>query len=300
MKRRSLLCLMPAALLLASSPAGATILNVGHRGYSTAFPENTLVALNGAFQAGADLVEIDLQKSADGHVVVIHDDTVNRTTDGVGRVDEKTLAELRTLDAGSWFAPEFTGEPIPTLEEALLEALGVGPLLLDQKSSLLFGAEIADALAVTGFPIADVWVTAWNEAQVADIVAQVPGATILWTAQVGPAQDPDAIQDFLDHMATIGVDGFSFVSEYYTLIAPGFLADAQDAGFGGFAWDIFAQSVAKMETAIQIGLDGYIVNDVATFGTVIPEPGTGLLLAGGLAGLAARRLTSTPDRASPP
>ena len=92
-------------------------LNVGHRGTMASAPQNTLAAFRKAVEVGADGVEFDVHLSRDGAVVVIHDYVVDRTTDGTGRVAQKTLAELKALDAGGKFAPEFAGERIPTLAE---------------------------------------------------------------------------------------------------------------------------------------------------------------------------------------
>lgn len=90
-----------------------------HRGASADAPENTLVAFAAAEAAGADGIELDVHLSRDGVPVVIHDERVERTTDGRGRVAGLSLAELRRLDAGGWFSPRFAGEPIPVLEEVL-------------------------------------------------------------------------------------------------------------------------------------------------------------------------------------
>jgi glycerophosphoryl diester phosphodiesterase len=90
-----------------------------HRGASAHAPENTLAAFELAIQQNADVIELDTKLSADGHVVVIHDQSVDRTTKGSGRVSELTLARLRELDAGSHFSDTFRGEQIPTLEEVL-------------------------------------------------------------------------------------------------------------------------------------------------------------------------------------
>jgi glycerophosphoryl diester phosphodiesterase len=92
-------------------------LNVGHRGASAAAPQNTLAAFRKAIELGADGVELDVHLTADGHVVVIHDFSVDKTTDGTGRVADKTLAALKALDAGAKFSPQFAGERIPTLSE---------------------------------------------------------------------------------------------------------------------------------------------------------------------------------------
>jgi glycerophosphoryl diester phosphodiesterase len=102
---------------------------IAHRGASAAAPQNTLAAFRKAMELGADGVELDVQLSADGAVVVIHDFAVDKTTDGMGRVAAKTLAELETLDAGAKFSPQFAGERIPTLAQ-VFEALE-GKLLVN-------------------------------------------------------------------------------------------------------------------------------------------------------------------------
>jgi len=99
---------------------------IGHRGYCAIAPENTLPSFKLAKTAGADLVELDYHHTKDGELIVIHDDTLDRTTDAVAkwggskiRVEDKTLAELKTLDAGKWFDAQFAGTRLPTLKEAL-------------------------------------------------------------------------------------------------------------------------------------------------------------------------------------
>ena len=96
---------------------------LAHRGASAVAPQNTLAAFKKAMELGADGVELDVQLSADGVPVVIHDMTVDTLTDGTGRVSEMSLAQLKELDAGASFDPAFTGERIPTLDE-VLEAVG--------------------------------------------------------------------------------------------------------------------------------------------------------------------------------
>ena len=101
-------------------PAGTGLpLVVAHRGNSSVAPENTLAALESAWRVGADVIEIDLQLTADGVAVVIHDETVDRTTDGAGRVDQLTGAQVADLDAGSWFADHFGGQRVPTVQDLL-------------------------------------------------------------------------------------------------------------------------------------------------------------------------------------
>jgi glycerophosphoryl diester phosphodiesterase len=92
---------------------------IGHRGASGHAPENTLAAFKKAVALGATFIETDLQLSRDARFVAIHDDTLDRTTNGQGKVHDQTLAGLRRFDAGSWFGSDYTGERIPTLEEIL-------------------------------------------------------------------------------------------------------------------------------------------------------------------------------------
>lgn len=92
---------------------------VCHRGANTIAPENTLPAFECALAAGFDVIELDLHITADGEIVVIHDPTLDRTTNGTGPVTQQTLAELRKLDAGAWCDPFFRGTQIPTLNDVL-------------------------------------------------------------------------------------------------------------------------------------------------------------------------------------
>jgi glycerophosphoryl diester phosphodiesterase len=100
------------------------LLVIAHRGFSGAAPENTLIAFKRAIEVGSDMIELDVHLSKDGEVVVIHDDTLDRTTNGRGKVANYTLKELRQLDAGSWFGAQFSGEKIPTFKEVLESSRG--------------------------------------------------------------------------------------------------------------------------------------------------------------------------------
>ena len=95
------------------------VANVAHRGASGSCPENTLIAFQKALEIGVDEIELDLHSTRDGHLVVMHDAAVDRTTDGTGAVAEHTLAEIKALDAGSSFGGQFRNERVPTWEEAL-------------------------------------------------------------------------------------------------------------------------------------------------------------------------------------
>ena len=91
--------------------------NFAHRGFSGKYPENTMLAFQKALEVGADGIELDVQLTSDGQIVIIHDESVDRTTNGTGYVRDYTLEELRKLDASYRFTTETSGNPIPTLEQ---------------------------------------------------------------------------------------------------------------------------------------------------------------------------------------
>jgi glycerophosphoryl diester phosphodiesterase len=95
------------------------MLAIAHRGASGYAPENTLAAFRRAIALGVSFIETDLHLTRDAHFVALHDETVNRTTTGQGPIQSMTLAEVRRLDAGTWFGSEFMGERVPTLLEIL-------------------------------------------------------------------------------------------------------------------------------------------------------------------------------------
>lgn len=111
---------------------------VAHRGAAGYAPENTIAAFDKALEMKADYIEIDVQRSKDGALVVIHDTTVDRTTDGNGKVGELTIEELRSLDAGSFKGEQFAGEKIPTFEEILDRYHGKIGILIELKAPELY------------------------------------------------------------------------------------------------------------------------------------------------------------------
>jgi glycerophosphoryl diester phosphodiesterase len=121
---RNFLFARPAALLYTPIMSRNPVIAVGHRGASAYAPENTVAAFDEAVRLGARAVEFDLRLSADGYPVILHDETLDRTTNGTGPVSALSRFDLLRLDAGSWMHPRFGGTRIPTLEEALL---AIGP-----------------------------------------------------------------------------------------------------------------------------------------------------------------------------
>lgn len=113
-----------------------------HRGNARYFPENTLAAFRSALELKPDMLETDLHMTSDGHLVIIHDHQVNRTTNGAGLVREMTLSEVRALDAGAWKGEAFRGEKVPTFEEFLT--------LVASVPGMLYNIELKDYPADSG------------------------------------------------------------------------------------------------------------------------------------------------------
>lgn len=125
---------------------GTDVEVIAHRGSSGAAPENTLAAVELAIDQRSDVVENDIQRTADGELVIMHDTTLTRTTDveqvfperAPWNVRDFTLAEIKQLDAGSWFAPEFAGERVPTLAEWVDAVGNQAGMLLEPKAPELY------------------------------------------------------------------------------------------------------------------------------------------------------------------
>jgi len=113
--------------------AADRVVVIAHRGEHRAHPENTLPAFQAAIDAGADYVELDVRTTSDGRLVLMHDRTVDRTTNGTGAVREMTFDQIRALDAGAKFSPRYAGTKVPSFEEALALAHGKIGVYVDSK-----------------------------------------------------------------------------------------------------------------------------------------------------------------------
>ncbi|PSW20126.1 glycerophosphoryl diester phosphodiesterase [Photobacterium sanctipauli] len=141
----------------------------GHRGAALLAPENTLAGIEAAAKAGVNWVEIDTQLSADKVPVVIHDKTVNRTSNGKGKVGEMSVEELKAVDVGSWFSEDFAGETIPTLAEALETCLRLDLTLnLELKihndvEAIPLVEHVVKLIKTTQFPIDKLLLSSFNK-----------------------------------------------------------------------------------------------------------------------------------------
>jgi glycerophosphoryl diester phosphodiesterase len=178
---------------------------IAHRGFSGAAPENTIAAVQAAVDVRADMVEIDVTLSADGHIVVIHDQTLDRTTDGSGEVSQFTLAELKQLDAGTWFNPSFAGERISTLEEVFAEVKGRILLNVEIKSEAVARGvvgKVASAIREHGM-IDQVVVSSFSPAALEEMHSIAPEirTAVLYNTKVH--QGRDAVEIVTDLGASV-------------------------------------------------------------------------------------------------
>ena len=237
---------------------------IGHRGYPERYPENTRASFEGAMQAGCDMIELDVTLSRDRKVVVIHDDTLDRTTNGKGPVLERTLEEIKRLDAGSWFAPRFSVERIPELSEVM--ELTAGRCMLN--------IEIKQSAFEAGYPIDAI------EHQVVTLV-RASGAMdrVIISSfdkrileRIAAMDAPPAIAYISDHGVDkrvldmlLAMKAFSWHPSFKVLTR-----DQVDmlhtAGLKVFPWTINTR--AEAEKVLALGVDGLICNELRVMRTV--------------------------------
>jgi len=221
---------------------------VAHRGASERAPENTLAAIAKAAELGAKAVEFDVTVSADDVAVLMHDDTVNRCTDGTGPVILKTLAELQELDAGGWFGPAFAGERIPTLEQALKLALQCGLTVnLELKPTLGWEGPTVQAVVevLQNFAHADLAlvVSSFNGLALERFGEQMPGVDLGWLTEAVP-------EDWREHMMRFGCASLHCHEPFVT---PELVRDVHGGGYRLHVYTV--NDPAKAEELFSWGVD---------------------------------------------
>ena len=158
---------------------------IAHRGYRQRYPENTLAAFQAAMAAGAQMIELDVMLSRDRRPVVVHDDTLERTTNGTGAVKDFTLEELKKLDAGSWFEPRFADQRLPELSEVLALAGGRTRVNIEIKAQAYESGHPPDAI--------ENQVVAMVRKMNLQDCALISSFEIDFLAQIAAMEDPPAI-----------------------------------------------------------------------------------------------------------
>jgi glycerophosphoryl diester phosphodiesterase len=226
------------------------VLAIAHRGASGYAPENTLAAFRRAVSQGVIFIETDLHLTRDAHFVAIHDETLERTTNGHGPIQQLTLTEARRLDAGSWFASEFIGERIPTLEEILEFARKNDVVFyLEIKPGAFWGGEHALVGALrNSTEIPRVVVISFEPAILASI-RQIEPTLMTGLLYEGQIENP------FDKAQEIGARQLAVRGD---LVTPNFLQEAHKRDLQVVCWTI--NSPAHMRLLISAGIDGIMTD----------------------------------------
>ncbi len=225
---------------------------VAHRGASADAPENTMPAFRLAVEVGADGIETDAHLTSDGHIVLIHDENTLRTTGFDGEVGDLTLAELRKLDAGSWFGSAFAGTPIPELWE-LLELLQPTKLTLNIELKNGYrnypGLEAAVLGEVARYGMADqVYYSSFNHRSLAIVTSLQPAAqTALLYGEI--------YYDVGFYAQRVGATA---LHPYWRAVDQAAMADAKSAGLVVRPWTVDDPETAHALAAL--GVDALITN----------------------------------------
>jgi glycerophosphoryl diester phosphodiesterase len=244
------------ALLIGACSSTESVIVTAHRGASHVAPENTLSAMAAAVEAGAEFAELDVRLTRDSQVVLMHDRTVDRTTNGTGELWDFSLSELRELEAGSWFSEEYAGEPIPTLREVIRFARGRLKLNIEIKISR---EEPAIAAAVVDIIRSeecgeDCMVTSFSRETVEEVKRIAPE---IRTGFVFGSDYPDDVFD----------GSWDVLSCNHEVVDSLFVARVKQSGKSVHVWTVDDREL--MLKLIELGVDGIISNRPALLREVV-------------------------------
>ncbi len=250
--------LIPALLLsVCLSATSHTMEIVAHRGASHDAPENTLVAFRLGWEQQADATELDIHLTQDGQIVVLHDANTKRTAGVDKPVAAQTLAEVRALDAGSWKGPQWKGEKIPTLAEALATIpedkrmfieIKCGPEVLPELERVLQSSDTkSEQLVLVGF----------NYATMRQAKERFSHLPVLWIVGYNKTSDQSpAIEELIEKAKAGGLDGLDL--DFHFPIDAAFVAKVKAAGLQLHVWTVDKADIARKLAAA--GVDGITTN----------------------------------------
>jgi glycerophosphoryl diester phosphodiesterase len=246
--KRGWVALLLAGGLAFSPLASAEVLSIAHRGNSLFAPENTVAAFTSAL-GKADLVESDVRVTSDGQLVIMHDATVDRTTDGMGSVSAMTLTQIKALDAGVWFGTSFIGERVPTFEEMVASILPQATPLIEHKTGTA-AAYVAELRRLNA--VSNVVVQSFDWPFLASVRALEPGIRLcaLGSGTLTAAS--------LTNIINAGADTVAWAKANVSAME---VAMVHDRGLQLFVWTV--NSSAEIRNFIELGVDGIISDDPA-------------------------------------
>jgi glycerophosphoryl diester phosphodiesterase len=233
---------------------------VAHRGLRARVPEQTMASFTAAIEHGAEMIEADAQLSLDGELVLMHDDTVDRTTDGHGLVGDLTWTELSRLDAGSWFDPAFSGLRIPRARDLLDLARdsGIGLCLEAKGPTSEYRRDVAVALAAL---IADhgatqrAFLSSFDHEALAAARASVPD--LMLAPERLPEHGPQAAGEAVRQALALGAP---VIQHRWELITADLVETLHEARIAIWAWN--TNDYKSTRVSIDLGVDGVIGDDV--------------------------------------
>lgn len=242
-----------------------SLINFAHRGASAVCPENTMAAFRKSLELGATGIETDVQMTKDGGLVLIHDEALNRTTNGSGYVKDHTLGEILEVDAGSWFGAEFKDERIPTLED-LLDLLQRRDTILniELKNGIFLypGMEEKVIATVREFNMSErVIFSSFNHYSLAYCKSLAPDIRtgILYM---------EGLYRPWDYAATLGADALH--ANHYAVL-PEFVAEATKHGIAYHPFTV--NDPARMKYLIDAGVAGIITDHPDLLAELLAEQG---------------------------
>jgi glycerophosphoryl diester phosphodiesterase len=232
---------------------------MGHRGYQARYPENTMASFLAAIEAGAQFVELDVTLTRDQQVVVMHDDTVDRTTDGNGRVSDLDLKALQQLDAGSWFDPRFAGERVPLLKDVLQQLAPRAHLNIEIKAHHktdpgligLVEQKVIDLVWATTVK-KEVLVSSFDPEVLKRIKQLDPSMAVAFISETSPFGETRAL------CLELGV--FSY-HPHLAFLERDLVAALHTEGVYIFPWNV--EKAEDINRAFSLGVDGLIAKDPA-------------------------------------
>ena len=230
--------------------------NIAHRGSSGTHPENTLASFLAAVEDGADMCELDVQSTRDGAVVVMHDDRVDRTTDGVGAIATLSLEEIRRLDAGAKFNPKFRGERVPTLDEVFRATSGKVGLNIEMKEGAAAERKVCELIRAHDALSTSI-VSSFELRALEELRAIDPEVRLGVLGEENPAA-------MLDAASRLGAWS---INPRFDLAQPAFCIEAHKRGLKVLVWTVDAPEAMRL--LIEWGVDGIITNHPARLRDVL-------------------------------
>ena len=233
-------------------------IRIAHRGASRIAPENTLAAFKEAINIGVDAVELDLQGTADGQVVVIHDASLDRTTDQSGQIKDTPLETIKQADAGTWFNPKFAGESVPTLAEALVSIADNAIALLEIKDvsitksvvRIVQNMDMVDQSIIISFHSSAIQI-------VRTLEPRLPTGYI-----IGSKENIQPIQ----LCQQLGLLGSSLLNVDHRLVTENFIYEIRRRGITLWCWTV--DDIDRMRELQELGIQGITSNRPEYFSQV--------------------------------